>query len=818
VRNIVPDLREALRQWRRTPVITVAALLSLTLGIGASTAMFSLLNALLLKTLPVRDPQQIVTLRDSRSPTPLNLRVSYPMFEVLSRDGAGLDGVAVYGEQPLNIAAAGEPARHVRGMFVSGSYFNLLGVPAALGRLLTPADDDLAAPARVAVVSESFWRGTFGADPAVIGRTIDILQESFTIVGVTDRRFLGLTVGQAFDIALPVTSHELLYRDGRLRRGQFFWLTAIGRVPAGQPIAAAEARLPAAQARAIREGRMPEVISSTLLQSQWRLLPTATAATGSRATYQRPLLILLGITLIVLAVACMNIANLLIARMTARRSELAVRLSLGATRARLVRQLALEAVVMAAAGTVTGIAAGVGGSRLLIWLLSTSRNPVQLDLTFDWRLAAFAAAAGTTTALVAGVLPAWRSMGVDPIDAIKARAAGAIGGTRRMGATHILIGSQIALTFVLVLGGLVFSGSFARLVAQDRGFDRGRVHIVHVTAPRGSPTAMQQLALTLQEGVRVVPGVADAALSWAAPFGTVTFINFVSTTGPQPERKRWPEELHTFENMITANYFDVMGMRVLSGRGFTGPGDRSDAVVVNTAFAKKFFDGASPLGRTVWLDLEQTPHEVIGVVNDTRSQSLRAGAPSMMYRTWPKEPRRSNVMQLTVRSAGPLLPPALLARAIREQFAAASVEVRSLDVEVDDTIATERATATLAFAFGILGLLLAAVGLYGVLSREVQMRTPEIAVRMALGAEPRRVRRLVLLRIFVALAAGVAAGIALSVSAEQLVRSLLHEVQPSDGTQLALCTAILLGVAIAAAAPPVRRATRVDPMTVLRSE
>ena len=816
--SLIGDLREAGRQWRRTPAITIAALLSLTLGIGASTAIFSLLNALLLKSLPVRDPQQIVTVRDGRSPTPLNLRISYPMFQSLSRDGAGLDGVAAYGEQPINIAAVGEPVRTVRGMFVSGSYFNLLGVSATLGRLLTPADDDLAAPTRVVVVSEGFWRSALGSDPAVIGRTIDIVHQPFEIVGVSDRRFLGLTIGQAFDIALPVTSQELLYRDGRLQRGQLFWLTAIGRVPAGQAIAAAEARLPAAQARAIREGRMPESVASTLLKTTWRLSPTATAAAGARVTYQRPLLILLGITMIVLAVACVNIANLLIARMTARRSELAVRLSLGATRAGLMRQLALEAIVMAAAGTVAGIGAGVAGSRLLIWLLSTSRNPVQLDLTFDWRLAAFAAAAGIATAVIAGVAPAWRSLGVDPIEAIKARAAGAIGGTRRIGASHLLIGSQIALTFVLVLGGLVFSGSFARLVGQDRGFDRGRVQIVHVTAPGGSPTAMQQTALSLQEGLRAVPGVADAALSWAAPFGTVTYINYASTTGPQRERERWPDELQTYENTSTANYFDVMGIRVLAGRGFTGLAERSDVVIVNTAFAKKFFDGASPLGRIVWLGLEQTPHEVIGVVNDTKSQSLRTEAPSMLYRTWPKEPRRSSVVQLTVRSAGPLASPAVLARTIREHFAGGNVEVRSLDVDVDDTIATERATATLAFFFGIAGLLLAAVGLFGVLSREVHSRSREIAVRVALGAAPQRVGRLVVFRIFAATVAGLVVGVALSIAAEQLVRSLLYEVQPSDAAQLATCVAIIVLVAIAAVAAPVRRATRVDPMTVLRSE
>ena len=799
-------------------MITVAALLSLTLGIGASTAIFSLLNALLLKTLPVRDPQQIVTFRDDRSPALLNLRISYSMLTALSRDGAGMDGVAAYAAQSVNLAPKGEPVRNARGLFVSGSYFNLLGVPAALGRLFTNTDDDVNAPARVAVVSEAFWRNALGSDPEVIGRSIDIVHQPYTIVGVVDRRFLGLDVGQAFDVALPITAYGPLYNDGRLKMGQAFWLTAIGRLPADQSASAVEARLAPVQQRVIREARMPDVVATTLLKGSWRLLPASTAMAGARVNYQRPLLILLGITLIVLAVACVNIANLLIARMASRRSELAVRLSLGATRGRLVRQLALEAVVLAGAGTAAGVVAGIAGSRALVWLLSTSRNAVQLDLSIDWRVTIFAAAAGAITALVAGMLPAWRSMGLDPIEAIKARAPGVIGGTRRMGASHILIGTQIALTFVLVLGGLVFSNSLARLITQDRGFDRGRVQLVGVRAPTGMSTPLSTLAPSLQERLRAVPGVEEAAFSLAAPFGTVTFVNYVSVTGPQTGRKGWPEETHVVENTISANYFEAMGIRMLAGNGFAGSAARADAVIVNAAFARKFFDGQSPVGRTLWFGPDQHPREIIGVVNDTKGRSLRAEPPPMVYLAWQREAQKSVFVQLTVRSGG--VPPSAtaMAQAIEQLVPGGSVEVRSLDTEIADTIATERATATLAFVFGILGLLLAAVGLYGVLSREVQMRTPEIAVRMALGAEPRRVRRLVLLRIFVALAAGVAAGIALSVSAEQLVRSLLHEVQPSDATQLALCTAILLGVAIAAAAPPVRRATRVDPMTVLRSE
>jgi putative ABC transport system permease protein len=816
VRNIVPDVREALRQWRRTPAITVAALLSLTLGIGASTAIFSLLNALLLKSLPVRDAEQIVTFRSDRSPATLNLQLSYRMFTALSRDGGGLAGVGAYSALPVNVAPRGDPVANRRGLFVSGSYFPVLGVPTILGRTLTATDDDPAV--RVAVISEAYWRSGLGARPDVIGSTVSIAHQPFTIVGVIDRRFAGLEVGQAFDIALPITVYGALYNDSRLATPHAFWLTAFGRLREQDSITSVAARLRDVQTRVTEEAQVPQTVASTLLKSNWQLIPAENVRTLARATYREPLILLLAITVIVLAVGCLNVANLLIARLAARRSELAVRLSLGATRVRLARQLALEAVVLAGAGVLGGVLAGVGGSRALLWLMATSRNPIQLDLSVDWRVALFAAAAGSATALVAGVWPAWRSMAVDPIEAIKARAPGVISGTRRIGVSHFLIGSQIALTFVLVLGGVVFSHSLARLVTQDRGFERGRVQLVTVTAPGGSPTAMQEMAVSLQEGLRAVPGVSDAALSWAAPFGTVTYINYVSTTGSQPGRKAWPEEFHTYENTITANYFDVMGMRVLAGRGFTGLADRSDAVIVNTAFAKKFFDGASPLGRIVWLGLEQAPHEVIGVVNDTKTQSLRTDAPAMMYRTWPKEPRRSNTMQLAVRSAGPLPSPAALTRAIQERFAAASVEVRSLDVEVADTIATERATAMLAFLFGLSGLLLAAVGLYGVLSREVHVRRPEIAVRMALGAAPQRVRRLVLLRVLAATTAGLIAGIGLSLAAEQLVRSLLYEVQPSDAGQLATCVVIIAVVAIAAVAAPVRRATRVDPMTVLRSE
>ncbi len=816
MRNIVLDGRDALRQWRRTPVITAAALLSLTLGIGASTAMFSLLNALLLKSLPVYDPQQLVTFTRPGSTNPLNFRLSYLMFDALRRDGGGLNGVAAYGEQPVNIAPAGQPARSARALFVSGSYFGLLGVPAARGRMLTDADDDLGAPARVAVVSDAFWRGTLGADPDVVGRTIDIVHQPFTIVGVVDRRFLGLTIGQGFDVALPVTSYDMLYKEGRLKVGQLSWLVTIGRLPAGAAMSEVEAGLQPVQARVIRGTPMPDVVAASLLKTPWRLMQTATAMAGVRVSYQRPLLILLGITGIVLAVACVNIANLLIARMTTRRSELAVRLALGATRAQLVRQLALEAAVMSAVGAAAGIIAGIAGGRLLVWLLSTSRNPVQLDLAPDWRVAAFAAAAGALTAIIAGTLPAWRSLKLDPIDAIKARAG--IGVARRLGVSHVLIGGQIALTFVLVLGGLVFSQSFARLVAEERGFDRGRIQLVEVNAPAGYASPLSHMSPALQERLRAVPGVADAAFSISAPFGTVTLINYASVNGPQTGRKTWPEEFHTIENTISANYFDAMGMRLLAGRGFAGTGERADAIVVNGAFSRKFFKTNAAVGRVVWVGLDQAPHEIVGVVNDTKARSLRDEPPAMLYRSWRPEPRGRSFVQLVVRAASVPPAPAAMAHAIEALVAGSSVGVRSLDVEVADTIAAERAMATLAFVFALSGLLLAAIGLYGVLAREVQVRLPEIAIRMAIGASPARVRRLVMIRMLAALLAGLAAGVAAAIGLQRFVRALLHGVDPSDAVQVATCAAIMIAVAIAAVAAPVRRATRVDPMAVLRSE
>ena len=386
----------------------------------------------------------------------------------------------------------------------------MLGVGASIGRPLAPADDDAAAPSRHVVVSEPFWQSALGSDPNVIGRQIDILHRPFTIVGVIDRRYLGLDVGQTFDIAIPATASSVIFGQSYLSTPQLFWLTAIGRMRAGESLPAAEARLKPAQDQAIRDAGMPDTIATSLLKSSWRLLPTASAMAGARVSYQRPLLILLGITIIVLLVACVNIANLLTARAVSRRGELAVRLSLGASRAHLIRQLVLEAVTLAAAGTLAGIAAGVAGSRALIWLLSTSRNPIHLDLNIDWRVTAFAAGAGAITAIVAAMLPAWRSMSVDPIEAIKARAPGVIG-MRRIGVGHVLIGSQIALTFVLVLGGLVFSTSLARLMNEDLGFDRGRVQLVGIRGASGAPTPVTALAPALEERMRAVPGVEDAA-------------------------------------------------------------------------------------------------------------------------------------------------------------------------------------------------------------------------------------------------------------------------------------------------------------------
>jgi putative ABC transport system permease protein len=812
------DLREAWRQWRRTPVITVAALLSLVVGIGASSAIFSLLNGLLLKQLPIRDPQQVVTFRQAQPPTPLNLRVSYPMFTALARDGAGMAGIAAYAYTPFNLSPPGEPVRNGRGLFVSGSYFDLLGVMPIRGRLLTPADDDVRAPSRNVVVSEAFWRGALAGDEKVLGRELTIRHQRFTIVGVIDGRYLGLEVGQAFDIAIPVAASAVVNDRSRLTAANLPWLTVIGRLRAEDSIAGAEARLPAVQARAIAETPLPDSMAAALKKSTWQLLPTVSAVTTTRANYQRPLWILLAITMIVLLVACVNIANLLITRLASRRGELAVRLSLGATRTRIIRQLALEAVVLAIAGTIAGVAFGVVGSRALIWLLSTSRNPVQLDLSIDWRVAMFAAAAGVLTAVAAGVLPAWRTLALDPIDAIKSRAVTVIGGSRRGIATQVLIAAQVAMTFVLVIGGLVFSSSFARLVSEERGFDRGRVLIVDVMAPAGASGLLTPIGPMLQERLRSVPGVADVALSRAAPFGTVRFISYASVTGPQADRKSWPQSTHVVENPVGANYFDVMGIRVIAGRGFSGTADRTDIVIVNDAFTKRFFNGESALGRTIWLGLEQRAYEVAGVVVDTKAQSLRDEPPAIVYTPWNSESVRANYVSLSVRTATTSLSPAAIAKEVEPAAPGTSVDVRSLDVEIADTIAVERATATLAFVFGIAGLLLAAIGLYGVLSRDVHVRMPEIAVRMALGAAPARVRRLVVAQIIATAAVGVVAGILLTLSAARFVRSFLYEVQPSDPSQLITCVAIMLLVTIVSIAAPIRRATRVDPMTVLRSE
>jgi ABC-type antimicrobial peptide transport system permease subunit len=294
-------------------------------------------------------------------------------------------------------------------------------------------------------------------------------------------------------------------------------------------------------------------------------------------------------------------------------------------------------------------------------------------------------------------------------------------------------------------------------------------------------------------------------------------VNYVSVTGPQT-RKSWPEDTHVVENIISANYFDAMGIRLLAGQGFGAGADRADTVVVNMAFARKFLQGHSPVGRTLWLGPEQQPREILGVVNDTKGRVLRDDAPPMVYQAWQRNAQENVYVRLSVRSAGFTPSSLAMAQAIEQLVPGASVEVRSLDVEVADTIATERATATLAFFFGVCGLLLAAIGLYGVLSREVHVRRPEIAVRMALGAAPQGVRRLVMFRVLAATASGLILGVGLSLGAGRLVQSLLYEVQPSDAGQLLTCIAILLLVAIAAVAAPVRRATRVDPMTVLRSE
>ena len=841
---LVRDVRWALATWRRSPGFTAVAVLSLALGIGANTAIFSIVDALVLRALPAADPEQLVQIqREANRPV-----LSNPIWEAI-RDRHLFESAGAWSETRFNLAQGGEVDPAV-GLWVSGGFFSMMGERPALGRLISPEDDrrspkrdpdsvptgiqrlpDIAAAAApaahasaasaVAVLSYGFWRRHFGGAHDVVGRSVLLDGVPFTIIGVAQEGFFGAEVGRSFDVAVPLAAEALTRPRTMLDERSGWWLSAFGRLRPDQTIDQAILALrgvqPQIRAETLPVGLRPND-EKRYLAAPMTVVSAATGVSSLRRAYSTPLTVIMAVVGIVLLIACVNLANLLLARADARRHEMSVRLALGASRGRLVGQLLVESLLLAVAGAGLGLFIAKVGGRLLIAQLSTTTNIVALDVPLDWRVLGFTMATAAVASLVFGLAPAWRATRTTPHDALRSPGRTTAGRTSRMGA--VLVSTQVALSLVLVVAAGLFVRTFASLAHTDLGFDAGSLLVVNIDARKATPNAARIPAmLRIRDAVKGLPGVADGALSAMTPF-----------TGEWDTLIENPDGLTLTEadrdlylNAVSPDWFAAYGLTIREGRGL----DEHDAlavplesVVINRTAARRFFPSARAVGRTIKEVRgpgQSRSWTIVGVVDDAVYDDMRAGPPPTMYEPLnPAQPVTS--MNLTVHAARQT--PESLTKSIVAAITAfdprLAITAQPVKARVEAAMLRERLLAYLSGFFGGLALLLAGLGLYGVVSYDTSRRQREIGIRLALGARAASVVGLVGRRVAWLVAGGVALGTAISYWAATFVSSLLFGLQAHDAATIVGAGVLLCLVAAVAGWIPARRATKLDPTVVLR--
>ena len=815
--DFVQDVRFGARSLRKSPGLVIAALLSMGLGVGANTAIFSLVDALLLRALPVERPGELVVVAAGSW--------TNPIWEALRDRMAGrMAGALAWGEERLDLSNGGE-TDPVDALMVSGRFFETLGVHPALGRLLTAGDDRRGGgpDGPTLVVSERFWERRFQRDPGVVGRSLSVSGVPFTIVGVVPARFLGPTVGRTFDIAAPIGTIDLVRPGGRqsaLDGRSTWWLSIMLRRQPDQSIDAMATALRGVQPQ-IRETTLPdwpaEMVARHYLTDPFRLEPASTGLSELRRHYREPLLVLVGIVALVLLIACANVANLLLARAAARRHELAARLALGASHGRLVRQLLTESLLLAVPGAVAGLLLAVWGAHFLVTQIGTADEPVALMLPVDWRLFGFMVALSVLTAVGFGLVPAWRARRLDAAEAVAHTSHSRT--TRRGAVSGPLVVAQIALSLVLVVAAGLFTRTFSTLASRDIGFRPDGLQVAFVGAGRLSPERRTGLYAQLQQAAIAVPGVQAAAVSMIGPLSGMGWNSAVEVSG-EP-RQSGPDAM-TYLNSVTSRWFATYGTRLIAGRDFEVRDDTGPPVaIINEGFARHFFGTRPAVGRRVRYETgpaEMAEVEIVGVVEDAAYRGVRESFPPTMYRPAAQVTDPPPFLNLTVRTApvgAPGLQPALT-RAIRGVEPGLTVTYRALSDRIHDQLTEVRTIALLSGFFGALALLLAAIGLYGVTSYGVNERRREIGIRLTLGAGRAAAERFVLGRVARLVAIGVTLGLAASVALSPVVRSLLYELEPRDPATIAIAAVVLTIVGLLAGWLPARRAARIDPAQVLR--
>jgi len=823
------DLRYALRTLKKSPAFTLAAICTLALGIGANTAIFQLLDAVRLRSLPVPNPQELVRIQVRNGNDGRGIlhgdkyALTYPLWEGIHDYQQAFSGVFAWTTEYFRMGE-GNQTRPGYGLIVSGDFFSTLGVPPAAGRLFGRDDDRPGCPnAGGVVISYALWQSQFGGQRSAIGSKLVVNDHPLQVVGVTPATFSGLEVGWSFDFVVPLCQTALRAEAGFTTRRDVWWLTVMGRLKPGWTRARAAEHLQAISP-GLFEATVPTGYAQPSLESYKKLrLDAAPAANGVselRNQYNTSLWLLLGITGLVLLIACANLANLMLARASARQREFAVRLALGAGRGRLVRQLLSESLLLAFTGSLLGLILARALSATIVTFLTTEGNALHLDLSMDWNMLAFTTVIAMLACVVFGLVPALRSSRAEPVAAMKADGRGLTADRERFGFQRLLVILQISISLVLVAGALLFVQSFRNLVTLDPGFrEKGiLISFVDLSIFRRLPAnAIRPLQRKLLEEIKAVPQVEAVATA------TNTFLNRSSwTLGVRMDGGQGGSSKFTW---VSPSFLETLQIPLLVGRNFNA-GDTETSpkvVIVNQTFVRRFLGGANPIARTLRTVAEPnypaTECEIVGVTKDTKYADLREPTPPMSYAPAEQNPNGGPWGALYIRSSAPA---ASVMSAIKlhigELHPGIAMEFSVFETQVQDGLMRERLMAALAGFFGALAALLATIGLYGVIAYVVIRRRNEIGIRMALGSSRGQVVGLILKEAAVMLVVGIGIGVVCSLAFARMASSLLFGLTAHDPLTFVAAAGLLAVVAAAGSYVPARRASRLDPMIALRDE
>ena len=834
------DLRFGLRQLQRNPLLTFVAITSLALGIGANTAIFTVAKQVLFDALPVRDPQQLCMLTwvsGQERPLPpvwgdvsgndagglTGNEFSYPVLEELRKRSDAVQALIAFKDIPMTATVDGH-AERIDGEMISGNSFEALGVKAAAGRTLSSADDADAGKSTIAVISEGYWTKRFARSPSVIGKEISLNGILVTIVGVSAGHFAGLQMGTPMQVFVPLTLQPLVIPRAQnssvslLNNPQSWWVQILARMRSDVSEARAQAELDAT----LRQAAMP-VLSRTaeLDRFHLRLEPGDRGLDYLRGGYARPSYVLLTLAGMVLLLACVNLANLLLARSTARQREMNTRLALGASRGRVLRQMLTESLLLSSLGGAAGLLLGYLGRNLIPSLLETGSGPTLTQGGIDWRVVLFTLGLSVATGVLFGLAPAWQATRVNARAALR-DSGGATANRHRLWLNKGLVIGQIAISAVLLMGAGLFVHTLLNLNRIPLGFEENHILLFRLRLPRAhySDAQSRNLFKQLEEKLAMLPGVRSMTVSDIAIIGDGHSGSSFHVFG-RPQEKD-PARVQT--NGVGVDFFQTLGIPILQGRTFSAHDTASSpkVAVVNRALATKYFPNENPVGKVFEADAEdgEGPIQIVGVAADTRYADLRSETPPTFYVPYQQRREGPSGMVVELRTAGD--PAGILpqVRALVESLDRdlPLIDVRTMKEQVGTTMADERALAQLASGFGVLALVLASIGVYGVMAYTVSARTDEIGLRIALGAGTRQVLLRVVREALWLTSAGVLLGLAAAMWLTRFIGSMLYGLATTDALAVGGTVLLLVSVSLLAGFAPARRASRIDPIRALRHE